>query len=80
MPLFHRTHLGPYEILASIDAGGMGEVYRAHDSRLNRDFATKISDAQFAERFTREARAIAVLDHTKSVFLERDALENEFFS
>ena len=58
----------------------MGEVYRAHDSRLNRDFATKISDAQFAERFTREARAIAVLDHAKSVFLERDALQNEFFS
>ena len=79
MPLFHRIHLGPYEILASIDAGGMGEVYRAHDSRLNR-FATKISDAQFAERFTGDARAIAVLDHTKSVFLERDALENEFFS
>jgi eukaryotic-like serine/threonine-protein kinase len=79
MPLFHRIHLGPYEILASIDAGGMGEVDRAHDSRLNR-FATKISDAQFAERFTREARAIAVLDHTNCVSIERGALENEFFS
>jgi serine/threonine protein kinase len=57
----------------------MGEVYRAHDSRLNRDFATKISDAQLTERFTREARAIAVLDHTNCVSLERGALENEFF-
>src|ERR1700687_3088748 len=42
----------------------MGEVYRAHDSRLNRDVAIKVSDAQFTERFTREARAIAALNHT----------------
>src|SRR6202158_3168186 len=42
----------------------MGEVYRAHDSRLNRDVAIKVSNAQFTERFTREARAIAALNHT----------------
>src|SRR6202163_6379 len=56
--------LGPYEILALIGKGGMGEVYRARDPRLNRDVAVKISNAQFTERFTREARAIAALNHT----------------
>jgi len=56
--------LGPYEILALIGKGGMGEVYRARDPRLNRDVAIKISNAQFTERFTREARAIAALNHT----------------
>ena len=55
--------LGPYEILALIGTGGMGEVYRAHDPRLNRDVAIKVSNAQFTERFTREARAIAALNH-----------------
>jgi len=56
--------LGPYEILALVGKGGMGEVYRAHDTRLHRDVAIKVSDAQFSERFTREARAIAALNHT----------------
>src|ERR1700681_569191 len=56
--------LGPYEILALIGKGGMGEVYRARDPRLNRDVAVKISNAQFTDRFTREARAIAALNHT----------------
>src|SRR5450432_3197661 len=55
--------LGPYEILASIGAGGMGEVYRARDARLNRDVAIKVSGAQFSERFEREAKAIAALNH-----------------
>ena len=64
MTLSAGTRLGPYEILASIGAGGMGEVYRAHDSRLDRDVAIKVSKAQFTERFTREARAIAALNHT----------------
>jgi Tol biopolymer transport system component len=64
MPLSAGTRLGPYEILAPIGAGGMGEVYRAHDSRLNRDVAIKVSNAQFTERFAREARAIAALNHT----------------
>src|ERR1700675_1968964 len=64
MPLSPGAKLGPYEILAPIGGGGMGEVYRAHDSRLNRDVAIKVSNAQFTERFTREARAIAALNHT----------------
>jgi serine/threonine protein kinase len=63
MPLSAGDKLGPYEILASIGKGGMGEVYRAHDSRLNRDVAIKASAAQFSERFEREAKAIAVLNH-----------------
>src|SRR5229473_2041262 len=64
MPLAAGSKLGPYEILAPIGKGGMGEVYRAHDSRLNRDVAIKVSSAQFTERFTREARANAALNHT----------------
>src|SRR6202795_1910356 len=64
MPLSVGDKLGPYEILALIGAGGMGEVYRARDSRLNRDVAIKVSNAQFTERFTHEARAIAALNHT----------------
>src|SRR6202162_1615070 len=64
MPLSVGDRLGPYEILALIGKGGMGEVYRARDPRLNRDVSIKISNAQFTERFTREARAIAALNHT----------------
>jgi eukaryotic-like serine/threonine-protein kinase len=55
--------LGRYEILAPIGKGGMGEVYRARDTRLNRDVAIKVSAEQFSERFEREARAIAALNH-----------------
>ncbi len=55
--------LGPYEILAPIGKGGMGEVYRARDTRLNRDVAIKVSAERFTERFEREARAIASLNH-----------------
>jgi serine/threonine protein kinase len=53
---------------APIGKGGMGELYRAHDSRLKRDVAIKVSNVQFTERFTREARAIATLNHTKESF------------
>jgi Tol biopolymer transport system component len=63
MPLSAGTHLGPYEILASIGAGGMGEVYRARDTRLGRNVAIKISNENFSERFEREARSIAALNH-----------------
>src|SRR6202171_6382534 len=63
MPLQPGEKLGPYEILAPIGKGGMGEVYRAHDSRLKRDVAIKVSAAQFSERFEREAHAIAALNH-----------------
>src|SRR6185503_4657373 len=55
--------LGPYEIIEPLGKGGMGEVYRARDPRLNRDVAIKVSAAQFSERFEREARAIAALNH-----------------
>jgi|SRR5579862_887365 len=63
MPLSTGAKLGPYEILVPIGAGGMGEVYKAHDPRLKRDVAIKVSSAQFSERFEREARAIAALNH-----------------
>ena len=55
--------LGPYEILAPIGKGGMGEVWKARDTRLGRDVAIKISTEQFSERFEREARAVAALNH-----------------
>src|SRR6185436_19400793 len=63
MALAPGTNLGPYEILSLLGAGGMGEVYRARDSRLNRDVAIKVSAERFNERFEREARVIASLNH-----------------
>jgi serine/threonine protein kinase/Tol biopolymer transport system component len=57
------ARLGPYEILAALGAGGMGEVYKARDTRLDRMVAIKILHDQFSERFEREARAIAALNH-----------------
>src|SRR5262249_47989462 len=63
------TRLGPYEIQSLVGAGGMGEVYRSRDTRLDRTVAVKIlnpvlaADAQFRDRFDREARAISQLDH-----------------
>jgi Tol biopolymer transport system component/predicted Ser/Thr protein kinase len=63
MPLASGTRLGPYEILADLGAGGMGEVYRAHDTRLGREVAIKIARERFSERFDREARAVAALNH-----------------
>ncbi len=55
--------LGPYELIARIGAGGMGEVWRATDTRLDRSVAIKICHVQFSERFEREARAVAALNH-----------------
>jgi WD40 repeat protein len=63
MTLSPGDKLGPYEILAPLGAGGMGEVYRARDPRLNRDVAIKISRERFSDRFEREARAVAALNH-----------------
>src|SRR5712692_9640143 len=63
MPLSAATRLGPYEILAPIGAGGMGEVYKARDTRLDRIVAIKVSQEKFSERFEREARAVAALNH-----------------
>jgi eukaryotic-like serine/threonine-protein kinase len=75
MALFAGTHLGPYEILAPIGAGGMGEVYRARDSRLGREVALKILPAAFAgdpdraRRFEQEGRAAAALNHPNIVVI-----------
>jgi predicted Ser/Thr protein kinase len=63
MNLPSGTRLGPYEILDLLGRGGMGEVYRARDPRLGRDVAIKVSAEQFNERFEREARAAASLNH-----------------
>jgi serine/threonine protein kinase len=63
MSLSAGTRLGPYEILAPIGAGGMGEVYKVRDTRLDRVVALKVSRQEFSERFEREARAIAQLNH-----------------
>ncbi len=69
MSLAAGTRIGPYEIVAPIGAGGMGEVYRARDTRLDRDVAIKVlpeafaSDAERLARFTREAQTLASLNH-----------------
>src|SRR5271168_4488972 len=69
MALAAGTRLGPYEILAHIGAGGMGEVYRARDTKLDRDVAIKVLPAALAQdperlaRFEREAKVLASLNH-----------------
>src|SRR5271170_4534283 len=73
MPLAANSRLGPYEIKSALGFGGMGEVYRARDSRLNRDVALKVlrSDSpatpDLKARFEREARAVAALNHPNIV-------------
>ncbi|HEY7387403.1 MAG TPA: protein kinase [Bryobacteraceae bacterium] len=63
MAVSSGDQLGPYQILTPIGAGGMGEVYRAHDPRMGRDVALKLSQERFSERFDREVRAVAALSH-----------------
>src|ERR1700757_4483458 len=69
MPLTPGSKLGPYEIQSPLGAGGMGEVYRARDTRLERTVAIKILPAQFSsdpvrkQRFEREAKTISSLNH-----------------
>ncbi|MCI0612204.1 protein kinase, partial [bacterium] len=69
MPLSPGSKLGPYKIVALLGAGGMGEVYRAGDSRLGRDVAIKVlpesvaKDSETLKRFEREVRALAALSH-----------------
>src|SRR5258707_14139262 len=69
MPLSAGTRLGPYEILSPLGAGGMGEVYRARDTRLDRTVAIKVlpthlsSNPDLRARFEREAKAISSLSH-----------------
>src|SRR6185436_12337798 len=75
MPLSAGTRLGKYEIIAPLGAGGMGEVYRARDSRLGRDVALKVlpaavaADAERLARFEHEARTVAGLNHPNIVTL-----------
>src|ERR1700686_259240 len=69
MPLTNGTKLGQYTVLAQIGAGGMGEVYQAHDTKLGRDVAIKVLPEAFAHdadrlaRFQREAKMLAALNH-----------------
>ncbi len=76
------TRLGPYEIVAPIGAGGMGEVYRAHDSRLGRDVAIKVLPSTLADdpealaRFEREARAVAAINHPNILALHDVGTQN----
>jgi serine/threonine protein kinase/Tol biopolymer transport system component len=63
MPLSPGDKLGPYEILSPLGEGGMGQVWKARDTRLNRFVAIKTSHQHFSERFEREAQAIAALNH-----------------
>ncbi len=69
MTLTASTRLGPFDILKKLGSGGMGEVYRAHDTRLERDVAIKVLPAPLAQdplalaRFHREAKAVAALSH-----------------
>ena len=75
MPLFAGSRLGRYDIIAALGAGGMGEVYRARDSRLGRDVALKVlpagvaTDAVRLARFEHEARIVAGLNHPNIVTL-----------
>jgi serine/threonine protein kinase len=69
MPLSTGTHLGSYELGVQIGAGGMGEVYKAHDTNLGREVAIKVlpeafaHDAERLSRFQREAKMLASLNH-----------------
>ena len=81
MTLAPGTRLGPYEIVASLGAGGMGEVYRARDAKLNRDVAIKVLPDSFANdperfaRFTREGNRITPANYTFNV-LGQDTLDS----
>jgi hypothetical protein len=78
MALTPGTRLGPYEVVAAIGAGGMGEVYRAQDSRLDRSVAIKVlpqhlsSQPDLRERFEREARTVSALNHPNICVLYED--------
>ena len=82
MPISPGGRLGPYELLSSIGAGGMGEVYRARDTRLGRDVAVKVIAADGASspdrlhRFEQEARAVAALDHPHILSIHDVGTEN----
>ena len=82
MPLSNGARLGPYEILAPLGAGGMGEVYKARDPRLNRFVAIKVlpanrvSDPARKQRFIREAQAASALNHSNIITIYDIATDN----
>ena len=77
MTLSTGSRLGPFEILSPLGAGGMGEVYKARDTRLDRTVAVKVlpshvaSDPDTRQRFEREARAVAALNHPHICYAAR---------
>ena len=83
MPLQPGTTLGPYEILSPIGAGGMGEVYKARDTRLDRTVAIKVlpehvaSDPDLKQRFEREAKTISSLNHGWVILAQDDDEEDD---
>ena len=83
MPLQPGGHLGPYAIVGFVGAGGMGEVYRARDPRLNRDVAIKVLHASVAadperlRRFTAEAQAVAALNHPNVLTIHEVGTQGE---
>ncbi len=83
MPLTPGTTLGPYEILSPIGAGGMGEVYKARDTRLDRTVAIKVlpshvaSDPDLKQRFEREAKTISKLNHGWVILAQDDDEEDD---
>lgn len=62
-PLGPGSQLGPYRILSLLGAGGMGQIHRSFDARLGREVAIKVAEERFSERFDREVRAVAALNH-----------------
>src|SRR5262245_35077745 len=82
MPTVGNSRRGPYEVVAPLGAGGMGEVYRARDTRLGRDVALKVlppersGDPDRLRRFEREAKAVAALDHPHILALHDLGSEN----
>ena len=83
MPLEAGTQLGPYEIVAPLGAGGMGEVYKARDTRLDRTVAIKVlpehvaSDPDLKQRFEREAKTISSLNHGWVILAQDDDEEDD---
>ncbi len=83
MPLQPGTTLGPYEILSPLGAGGMGEVYKARDTRLDRTVAIKVlpehvaSDPDLKQRFEREAKTISSLNHGWVILAQDDDEEDD---
>ena len=83
MPLQPGTTLGPYEILSPIGAGGMGEVYKARDTRLDRTVAIKVlpehvaADPDLKQRFEREAKTISIVNHGWVISAQDDDEEDD---